>query len=90
MFFDRCFSIAALVCLAVVLCSGASLQAQAPAALPRDEEAKMKADELVSEGKYLEAAAAYQDGIAAAARQANHHARSELEDALEKVRGKGP
>lgn len=35
-----------------------------------------------------EAARAYEDGIAAATRQANHHARSELEDALGQLRAK--
>jgi predicted Zn-dependent protease len=49
----------------------------------------MLGQSLEALGRDGEAAAAYQDGIASATRQANHHARSELEDALEKVRGKG-
>lgn len=36
-----------------------------------------------------DAARAYQDGIAAATRQANHHARSELEDALGQLQARG-
>jgi predicted Zn-dependent protease len=42
----------------------------------------MLGQSLESLGRGPEAARAYQDGIAAASRQANHHARSELEDAL--------
>jgi len=45
----------------------------------------MLGQSLETLGRDGEAASAYQDGIAAASRQANHHARSELEDALEKV-----
>lgn len=48
----------------------------------------MLGQSLEAMGRDAEAAAAYQDGIAAATRQANHHARSELEDALEKVRAR--
>jgi len=40
-------------------------------------------------GRDGEAAQAYQDGIAVATRQANHHARSELEEALGRIRAKG-
>jgi predicted Zn-dependent protease len=43
---------------------------------------------LEAAGQDGEAAQAYQDGMAAATRQANHHARSELEDALGKLRAK--
>jgi predicted Zn-dependent protease len=40
-------------------------------------------------GRGAEAAQAYQDGIAVATRQSNHHARSELEEALGQVSAKG-
>jgi len=40
-------------------------------------------------GRDGDAAQAYRDGIAAATRQADHHARSELEDALERVSAQG-
>ena len=39
-------------------------------------------------GRGAEAAQAYQDGIAAAIRQSNHHARSELEEALGQLEAK--
>lgn len=48
----------------------------------------MLGQSLETLGRDVEAAAAYQDGIAAATRQANTHARSELEEALEKVRAR--
>jgi predicted Zn-dependent protease len=44
---------------------------------------------LEAVGRGSDAAQAYRDGIAAATRQANHHARSELEDALERVSAQG-
>ena len=40
-------------------------------------------------GRGAEAARVYQDGIATAARQSNHHARGELESALEQLAAKG-
>jgi predicted Zn-dependent protease len=40
-------------------------------------------------GRDAEAVQAYQDGVAAASRTANHHARGELEEALERVTRKG-
>ncbi len=40
-------------------------------------------------GRAGEAAQAYRDGSAAAARQGNHHARGELEDALGQLSAKG-
>ena len=40
-------------------------------------------------GRDGEAAQAYQDGIASATRQANHHARGELQEALERLHAKG-
>jgi predicted Zn-dependent protease len=40
---------------------------------------------LEAAGQEAEAAQAYRDGIAVATRQANHHARSELEEALGRV-----
>ena len=60
---DRRLLLAALVCAVGVLCAGASAQAQAPAPsqLPLDEQAKLKGDQLVSEGKYAEAAASYEE-----------------------------
>jgi len=48
----------------------------------------MLGQSLEALGRDGEAATAYQDGVAAATRQANHHARSELEEALERLRGK--
>ena len=48
----------------------------------------MLGQSLETLGRDGEAAAAYQDGMAAATRQADNHARSELEDALEKVRAR--
>jgi len=50
----------------------------------------MLGQSLETLGRDAEAATTYQDGIAAATRQANHHARSELEEALGRVRAKGP
>ena len=44
---------------------------------------------LEGEGRGAEAAQAYRDGIAAATRQGNNHARGELEDALEQLLAKG-
>jgi predicted Zn-dependent protease len=44
---------------------------------------------LEAVGRDAEAAQAYRDGIAVATRQSNHHARSELEEALERVSAKG-
>jgi predicted Zn-dependent protease len=40
-------------------------------------------------GRGAEAAQAYRDGIAAATRQSNPHARGELEDALEQLAARG-
>ena len=48
----------------------------------------MLGQSLEALGRDGEAGQAYQDGIAAANRQANHHARGELEEALERLRGK--
>jgi predicted Zn-dependent protease len=44
---------------------------------------------LEAVGRDAEAAQAYRDGIAAASRQSNQHARSELEEALERVSARG-
>ena len=49
----------------------------------------MLGQSLESLERGAEAARAYQDGIAAATRQANHHARSELEDALGQLQARG-
>jgi len=38
-------------------------------------------------GQDVQAAQAYRDGMAVAEKQGNHHARSELEEALDRVRG---
>lgn len=48
----------------------------------------MLGQSLETLGRDEEAAQAYTDGIAAARRQGNHHAASELEDALAKVRAR--
>ncbi len=49
----------------------------------------MLGQSLESLERGAEAARAYQDGIAAATRQANQHARSELEDALGQLQARG-
>lgn len=49
----------------------------------------MLGQSLESLERGAEAGRAYQDGIAAATRQANHHARSELEDALGQLQARG-
>ena len=59
--FDRRILIVALVCSLGVLGMGTNSFGQAPGALPLDEQAKLKGDQLISEGKYAEAAAAYED-----------------------------
>jgi len=48
----------------------------------------MLGQSLEAVGRDGEAAQAYQDGIAAATRQSNQHARGELEEALERLRAK--
>ena len=48
----------------------------------------MLGQSLEALGRDGEAAQAYQDGIATATRQANQHARGELEEALERLRAK--
>ena len=62
---DRRLLIAALVCSAGLLWTGLPTRAQAPAppakTLDRDHQAKLDADQLVADGKYLEAAAAYEN-----------------------------
>jgi predicted Zn-dependent protease len=44
---------------------------------------------LEAQGRVADAAQAYRDGMAAAARQGNQHARGELEDALGQLTSKG-
>ena len=64
MLFDRRFLIAALVCSVGLLCADRPARAQAPAPpakpLDRDHQAKLDADQLVADGKFAEAAAAYE------------------------------
>lgn len=49
----------------------------------------MLGQSLEAVGRADEAAGAYRDGIAAATRQSNHHARSELEEALAQLGARG-
>jgi predicted Zn-dependent protease len=49
----------------------------------------MLGQSLETLGRGADAAQAYQDGIAAATRQSNQHARSELEDALGQLTARG-
>ncbi len=49
----------------------------------------MLGQSLEAMGRHADAAGAYRDGIAAATRQSNHYARSELEDALAQLPGQG-
>jgi len=49
----------------------------------------MLGQSLETLGRDAEAAGAYQDGIAVATRQADQHARGELEEALERLRARG-
>lgn len=66
MLFDRRLLIAALVCSSGLLCADLPSRAQAPAPAPpaklldRDHQAILDAEKLVAEGKYLEAAAAFE------------------------------
>lgn len=67
MLFDRRFLIAALVCSAGLLSADRPAWAQAPAPAPaakpldRDQQAKLDADQLFADGKYAEAAVAYEN-----------------------------
>ncbi len=63
MLFDRRFPAAAIVCIASALLPSGPAFAQAPAAPTRDQQLMQTAEQLSAEGKYAEAAAAYEEMV---------------------------